>query len=298
MVTGTAPLFTRAPMTGDWGKEQPPQALLHRLLGDGIGEERGGSSDCPKRSGLALKKARRRRKKGKRPPAGLLPARYHCHPLHQHRPSLAKRSNLEPAQSGSQPRANKTVANGGEHISPRASGEQAAVGSAADLDEVTAAPRAAQYKQLRKEVLKAKMGKLEKMTVSHSQAGYSIQRCEQPNFHKQKTKCCMPLIKITSAKGNENCWQNTMTLNVLQNQEKKPLNNTENFLNIKLKNAVFLPETGHKEKNYAGAKFSDPPSPSVLPKPPSHWVGSTTQHSDQSRELMAVHLKTLLKVQA
>jgi len=61
--------------------------------------------------------------------------------------------------------------------------------------------------------------------------------------------------------------------------------------------------------NYAGAKFSEPPSPKVLPKPPSHWFADEDSSSDSIIENrdpmmsskcseMSYQLKLMLNVQA
>ncbi|XP_072264728.1 proline-rich nuclear receptor coactivator 1 [Pyxicephalus adspersus] len=180
------------------------------------------------------------------------------------------------------------------HHQQKRSAENAASGGPAEPQ------RAAQYRQLRREGLMTKV-KPEKKSVkseknSTTTHGPTSHRCEQWNIHKQKNKCNVQHTKTNSPRKMERLQTDSELGNsAVQKTDKKPLTSAENVQNIKLKKEICT--NNDKEINYAGAKFSDPPSPSVLPKPPSHWMDMTIQHSDQCKELMTYHLKTLLKVQ-
>ncbi|XP_031571202.1 proline-rich nuclear receptor coactivator 2-like [Actinia tenebrosa] len=50
------------------------------------------------------------------------------------------------------------------------------------------------------------------------------------------------------------------------------------------------------ETHYAGPKFSSPPPPSVLPKPPSHWLSYSDMGLQTDVAAMSQHLRSLLKV--
>ena len=94
--------------------------------------------------------------------------------------------------------------------------------------------------------------------------------------------------------GGHTCDSSSAAWQAMQNGGKN-----ENFPNNQNWNSSLSSPTilfkSQTNRNYAGAKFSEPPSPSVLPKPPSHWVPVSFNLSD--KEIMTFQLKTLLKVQ-
>ncbi|XP_070781804.1 proline-rich nuclear receptor coactivator 1 [Enoplosus armatus] len=156
----------------------------------------------------------------------------------------------------------------------------------------------------KKELLKSKGGRLERAAMQPGgQPARNLPR-HDPVTQNMITRSHKPKQGQTpaashSAKKKDNSSPNKpFSLHQPPLREpKKPLHASNNvkILNTPPAEAEYLKDG---EKVYAGAKFSEPPSPSVLPKPPSHWVGENEpQQSNQSREQMTVHLKSLLKVQ-
>uniref|UniRef100_A0A8C5LAI3 Proline-rich nuclear receptor coactivator 2-like n=1 Tax=Jaculus jaculus TaxID=51337 RepID=A0A8C5LAI3_JACJA len=112
----------------------------------------------------------------------------------------------------------------------------------------------------------------------------------QQQLTRQKTKDQNSQMKIVHKKKERGHSYNS---SAMQNGGKNNFSSNPNWnSSLSSPSLLFKCQTN---QNYAGAKFSEPPSPSVLPKPPSHWVPVSFNPSD--KEIMTFQLKTLLKVQ-
>ncbi|XP_071752179.2 proline-rich nuclear receptor coactivator 1 [Centroberyx gerrardi] len=159
----------------------------------------------------------------------------------------------------------------------------------------------------KKELLKSKGGRLERGAgQAAGQPVRSLARHDQTaqhvngRSHRAKPSPAPPGASQATRKKDNGSQHKPSSLQPPQHREqKKPLCASDNVKILTLSPAAPVPEDlKDGEKVYAGAKFSEPPSPSVLPKPPSHWVGENEpQHGSHSREQMTVHLKSLLKVE-
>uniref|UniRef100_H0XN18 Proline rich nuclear receptor coactivator 1 n=1 Tax=Otolemur garnettii TaxID=30611 RepID=H0XN18_OTOGA len=149
----------------------------------------------------------------------------------------------------------------------------------------------------RQEVSKPKMERSEDTAVPHGQFIRGAYLYEESEMNRQKSKYNL-LTKITSTQRDEgNFWQNCVPSDRIHKQEKKPFKNNQNMKKVRFKKSVYLTEVRQKE-NYAGAQFAQSPPPSVLPKPPSHWIQSMNDDYNENGKLMASQFKTLLiKVQ-
>ncbi|XP_041815397.1 proline-rich nuclear receptor coactivator 1 [Chelmon rostratus] len=152
----------------------------------------------------------------------------------------------------------------------------------------------------KKELLKSRGGRLERgPTQPGGQPVRILPRHDQTTQNvitrSHKPKQGQPAGASPSTKKKDNSSPKQPPLR----EQKKPLHVSNSVRIVNTPPAEAAPEyLKDGDKVYAGAKFSEPPSPSVLPKPPSHWVGENEpQQSNQSREQMTVHLKSLLKVQ-
>lgn len=139
------------------------------------------------------------------------------------------------------------------------------------------------------------MGGGERYNIPDPQSRNASKNQQQNN--RQKTKDQNSQMKIVHKKKERGHGYNPSAAawQAMQNGgNPKSLSNNSNWNANNLTSPSLL-FTSQASQNYAGAKFSEPPSPSVLPKPPSHWVHVSLNPSD--KETMAFQLKTLLKVQ-
>uniref|UniRef100_A0A2K5PZK6 Proline-rich nuclear receptor coactivator 2 n=1 Tax=Cebus imitator TaxID=2715852 RepID=A0A2K5PZK6_CEBIM len=119
------------------------------------------------------------------------------------------------------------------------------------------------------------MGGGERYSIPAPQSGNVSKNQQQLN--RQKTKDQNSQMKIATQNGGKN----------------KNFPNNQSW-NSSLSGPSLLFKS-QAIQNYAGAELSEPPSSSVLPKPPSHWVPVSFNPSE--KEITIFQLRALLKVQ-
>uniref|UniRef100_A0A8D0DFZ9 Proline rich nuclear receptor coactivator 2 n=1 Tax=Salvator merianae TaxID=96440 RepID=A0A8D0DFZ9_SALMN len=123
------------------------------------------------------------------------------------------------------------------------------------------------------------MGGGERYNIPSAQARNTSKNHQQLNNRKKSKDQNLQMKKIHKKERSHGCSAPSAAWQAMQNGGKNivhfPANQTWNPV---LSHSLFMPQSN---QNYAGAKFSEPPSPSVLPKPyvvleipwPSHYLG-------------------------
>ncbi|XP_078068609.1 proline-rich nuclear receptor coactivator 1 [Mustelus asterias] len=229
-----------------------------------------------------------------RPPSGPLPVsasktvaasrhRHHQPPPHQHSSKAAAVSR------GWKIRCTSSAALLQRHPHGRSSLQPGSrSGPSADHTSAVAASSLSADEYKDGKVTKSNMGKSDKAMAPQTQLMYSVNKAEehcQPSNTKRRNKRNLQLRKSSIKRNENNHSQNSPSVercNILKKEGEKPIiygNNPKNLrlLKVGLKSVLSL----QGDQNYAGPKFSEPPSPSVLPKPPSHWVGAHAEYPDE-----------------
>ncbi|XP_055512635.1 proline-rich nuclear receptor coactivator 2 [Leucoraja erinacea] len=151
------------------------------------------------------------------------------------------------------------------------------------------------------QVVQRKMGGVEGLNIPISQPWYSTAKRNEhlTNDRQNSRDDDLNHVKMAHKNGEKAhgcCSFMSDVYRVAQKEAKNVMHfpNSQSWEAVVSSSGALL--RSQCDQHYAGAKFSEPPSPSVLPRPPSHWVHIPLDPSDHSD--MAFQLKTLLKVQA